>query len=139
MAIVPQHKNITKKILEEFKFSTDACSRAAIANAKVDEKQGDTPEDTHLHAMLGMVPGPTVKLVPEDRNQGIAQINALIEKSRLDIILAIKQIVEISDKERKRSYANSITNKIGTALHTVQDTVPCHRVRVTLIMLETRG
>lgn len=121
MAIVPWHKNITKKILEEFKFSTDACSRAAIANAKVDKKQGNTPEDTHLHAMLGMVPGHSIRLVPEDRDQGIVQINALIEKSRLDIIREIKRIVEISDNKMKRSYAISITDKIGTALHTVQD------------------
>lgn len=121
MAIVPWHKNMTEKILEEFNFSTDACSRAAIANAKVDEKQGNTPQDTHLHAMLGMVPGHTVRLVPEDRDQGVAQINALIEKSKQDIILAIKQIVIINDKQKKRYYSNTITNKLGAALHTVQD------------------
>jgi hypothetical protein len=56
VAIVPIHRHITQEVLTDAGFGSRAVSRGSDANAKVDEKQGRTADETNLHSMRGYLP-----------------------------------------------------------------------------------
>jgi len=69
MALIPLHKAITKEVLQAAGFSQSAAERAAMANARVDDKQGNDAAEANLHAMLGYVPDQLGTLAPGRRLQ----------------------------------------------------------------------
>lgn len=121
MALKSLHAKITRMVLKKFGFSDAMCEKAAKANIKVDDNQGNRPQDAHLHAMLGAVTDRWGKRVPEDRKQGIAAITALIENARKEILSDIKRLSALVPGKTKQAEAEMVLEKIGRILHTVQD------------------
>lgn len=113
MALIPLHKAITREVLRAAGFSDRAADRAATANAKVDEKQGNDASEANLHAMLGYV---------TDRVAGLSG-------RRLQTEREAKQAVEALLTARAEQAASAVLQSeflqaldlLGAALHTVQD------------------
>jgi hypothetical protein len=114
MAIIPLHKAITKEVLRAAGFSERAAERAAIANARVDEKQGNDASEANLHAMLGYVSdqlgnlpaGPRLQTEKEAKQQ----VEALLTAKADRMVTAVLQT----------DFLQAL-DLLGAALHTVQD------------------
>lgn len=121
MAIIPVHKRITKAVLKEFKFSDSACEIAATANALVDKKQGNSPDETHLHAMRGVVLDAWGNSVPEARALAVAETYKLVEKAKMALIEDVRRIVSTNGEQERLLRTRSAVESLGRTLHTVQD------------------
>jgi hypothetical protein len=114
MAIIPLHKAITKEVLSEAGFSEQAAERAATANARVDDKQGNDAAEANLHAMLGYVSDAAGTLPPGRRIQTEREA-----KQQVDALLA--DATEKTVAAVLRSDFLVALDLLGAALHTVQD------------------
>ena len=118
MAIIPLHKLLTKRGLEEFGFSESAQEIAARANAKVDDKQGSLAIEANLHAMRGRVgaevAGTGVMRLPSTRMQSEQEareaVNALLAAARQQVATHLLA----------HEYRDAL-KALGAALHTIQD------------------
>jgi len=114
MALIPLHKAITREVLTEAGFSDQAAERAATANARVDEKQGNDASEANLHAMLGYISDAAGDLPPGRRLQTEREA-----KQQVETLLS-----EASDKTVEsviRADFLQALDLLGAALHTVQD------------------
>ena len=114
MAIIPLHKAITKEVLTAAGFSDRAAERAATANARVDDKQGNDASEANLHAMIGYV-SDQVGTVPPGRRlqterEAKQQVEALLTEAVERTVAAVLQ-----------SEFLQALDLLGAALHTVQD------------------
>jgi hypothetical protein len=108
MATQCLHESMTKKVMEPFGFIPAARDLAARANAEVDEKQGNTADQTNLHSMCGYVDKPFLH-IQNDTECRVA-VASLLSQERKEIvgnILAGNQSIAL--------------RRMGEALHTVQD------------------
>lgn len=106
MAIIPIHRRITKDVLANQRFGTWACDWAASANAAVDEKQGQTSDQTNLHAMRGIGKDGAM----QSYEAAVEAVRRLIEDQKTAALEAIK----MKDFEAALAY-------VGQAHHTIQD------------------
>jgi hypothetical protein len=114
MAIIPLHKAITREVLTTAGFSDWAAERAAAANARVDDKQGNDASEANLHAMLGYV-SDQVGTLPRGRRmqteeQAKERVEALLTEAVDNTVAAVLQ-----------SEFLKALDLLGAALHTVQD------------------
>jgi len=121
MAIKSLHARITRTVLKEFGFSKSACEIAAEANMLVDKYQGNRPQDTHLHAMRGVLPNRQGRLVAEDRAKAVHAIQALIDDARREILKDFEKLAMLKPGKTMRAEAELILQKIGRVFHTIQD------------------
>jgi hypothetical protein len=115
MAIPCFHKEITVQVATsgEFGFDPRAAKLMAEANALVDEKQGNSADETHLHAMRGHLEGsdPFLGGRMETEEECRKAVRDLLDKSETAIVNAITI-----------QHDGDIALKLmGTALHTCQD------------------
>ena len=121
MAATSVHAGITKREMARFGFSDRACEMAATANKRVDEKQGNSPEETHLHAMRGMVRDASGQPVPEAGEAALVATRKLVEGAQTSLIDAIRELAGVSDQRQRSLRSRAIVESLGCALHTVQD------------------
>ena len=121
MAIVPLHKSVTRRMMQRFGFNGTACDIAAAANARVDEKQGNSASEANLHAMCGYAittgsatGGANPLLAPNIRIQSEQECRAAVRRLLDD---AKRNIV---DGILAGRYRWGLA-RLGAALHTVQD------------------
>lgn len=114
MAIIPLHKAITKEVLRAAGFSARAAERAATANARVDDKQGNDAAEANLHAMRGYVFDQVGTVPPSQRLQteqeAKHQVEALLTVAMDSTVAAVLQ----------SEFLHAL-DLLGAALHTVQD------------------
>jgi hypothetical protein len=115
MAIPCFHKEITVQVATsgEFGFDSQAAKLMAAANALVDEKQGNSADETHLHAMRGYLEGsnPLLGRRMETEQECQTAVRDLLDKSVSAIVDAIIN----------RHEGETAVELLGTALHTCQD------------------
>jgi len=116
------HEGITKREMKRFGFSERACEIAATANKLVDEKQGNSPEETHLHAMRGMVRDNSGQLAPETRESAVKATRMLVEGAMKSLIDDIRNMASVRDSVQRSLRGRAVLESLGSALHTVQDT-----------------
>jgi hypothetical protein len=114
MAIIPLHKAITREVLTAFGFSERATERAAKANARVDDKQGNDASEANLHAMIGYVSDQVGTLPPGRRLQKEREAKQQVEALLTEAVDKIAAAVLQSEFLRA-------LDLLGAALHTVQD------------------
>jgi hypothetical protein len=115
MAIPCFHREITVQVATsgEFGFDSKAAKLVADANALVDEKQGNSADETHLHAMRGYLKGsdPRLSGPMETESECRRAVGELLDKSASAIVDAITVQHE----------GVTALGLLGTALHTCQD------------------
>jgi hypothetical protein len=138
MAVPSLHAKITAEVLTELGFGAAGLDKAVKANVAVDDRQGDTADETNLHAMRGFKwTGGAMQT--EDEAQ--AAVGKLLSQ-RLDkikaSILSGKQHADAAKKlqspqqtlpnlqaqeELRKRDEDWITafEELGRALHTIQD------------------
>jgi hypothetical protein len=114
MAIIPLHKAITREVLKTAGFSDAAAERAATANAKVDEKQGNDASEANLHAMLGYV-SEQVGNLPRGRRMQTEQ------EAKREVEAQLTKAVQNTATAVLGSEFLQALDLLGAALHTVQD------------------
>ena len=114
MALIPLHKAITREVLMAAGFSKRAAERAAVANARVDKKQGNDASEANLHAMLGYVSDQVGTVPPGRRLQNEQQA-----KERVETLLT--EAVDSTVAAVLQSEFLQALDLMGAALHTVQD------------------
>ena len=74
MVLIPLHKAITKEVPKAAGFSGWAADRAAAANARADDKQGDDASGANLHAMPSIpTQGPAARSAVRTASQGFVR------------------------------------------------------------------
>jgi hypothetical protein len=130
MAIPCFHKEITVQVLQEFGFNPKAGDLAAVANAKVDEKQGNDAEQTHLHAMRGFAAekqgsAKQANLLSMRGSQAAGSLPGLMEDEghcQREVQKLLDQARDaIVDAILTRHDGNGALEALGAALHTAQD------------------
>jgi hypothetical protein len=115
MGIPCLHKGITTAVMERFHFVQPARELAAEANAAVDEKQGNSADETNLHAMCGYI---TVLDAVLRKPMLVLQTEEQCHDSVRRLLLAAKG--EISTQVIAGNYRTAL-QQLGAALHTIQD------------------
>lgn len=122
MATTWVHERITKRQMKRFGLSERACEIAATVNKLVDGKQDNSPEETHLHAMRGMVRDNSGQLAPETRESAVKATRMLVEGAKKRLIDDIRKMASVEDCVQRSLRGRAVLESLGSALHTVQDT-----------------
>lgn len=113
MAIGELHGRITRIVLEEAGFTTQAQETAAHANVLVDERQGNTSSETNLHAMLGYDTANHMQTA----EQAERAVRNLLERAKNEIL---EVLAGRTAHGMAPDYRHALV-LLGRALHTVQD------------------
>ena len=114
MALTCLHTKITVDAMKNLGFTSSAGQRAGLANAAVDDKQGNSSAETNLHAMRG--PGQ-----PDfECRQAVAKLIADGKKEISDAVVSAAQ-VNASDQKKADTIYELALRRLGETLHTLQD------------------
>lgn len=127
MGLTCLHKRMTVSVMKRLGFSDRAAQIAGDANARVDDKQGNSARETNLHAMCGLGQRDAdcrtaiAKIIHDGQQDVVDGIASVAGKIPADPQPTPIAAGPSSDIQAVQSAFLKAYERIGETLHTVQD------------------
>lgn len=105
MGLTCIHGSMTRSVLKDYNFNPLAGDFVAGSNEAVDDKQGNTSDETNLHAMCGFDDG-----VMQTEEKCRKAVKAILDSGEAGVV----------EKIRKSQFKEAL-EQLGQVLHTLQD------------------